>query len=162
MSVSYRLGFKIVISVLEWGRVKRFGWRKIRRRVQVIVASNGTIPGTNYISAGSYLQVIFLLLRFTTVACHEYPIVIAMVHSYSPIPSSVKQGWVQQIYKYLLDFYPCSSSSCTYVWSAWSLRESAARTMVFPARSLLTTTLLLVLKGQSQGAKRSIVGMDKC
>lgn len=96
MSVSYRLGFKIVISVLEWGRVKRFGWRKIRRRVQVIVASNGTIPGTNYISAGSYLQVIFLLLRFTTVACHEYPIVIAMVHSYSPIPSSqwtLKRGW---------------------------------------------------------------------
>ena len=34
----------------------------------------------------------------------------------------VKQGWVQHIYKYLLEFYPCSSSSCTYAWSASCMR----------------------------------------
>ena len=39
---------------------------------------------------------------------------VPMLNYKYPTPgTNVKQGWVQQIYKYLLDFYPCSSSSCT-------------------------------------------------
>ena len=67
----------------------------------------------------------------------------------------VKQGWVQQIYKYLLDFYPCSSSSCMYVWSARGIEvKCGLRHKDFCCASQighLTTLFLLLNRTEAKG-----------